>query len=137
MTEAFYSSVMGGSKSSRGGGSSDEEGAGTKKKSKKKGKKVEVEIEEEDEEEEDGEEDDKEQGLCSNISPSSPIYRGTSIFRILPSRPSSDHASRFFFLSLIVSPVTFRFSFNFTIFNFYPHHHFRHNSRSHVSSLFP
>ena len=72
MTEAFYSSVMGGSKSSRGGGSSDEEGAGTKKKTKKKGKKVEVEIEEEDEEE-DGEEDDKEQGLCSDIFP---IYRG-------------------------------------------------------------
>ena len=70
MIEAFYSSVMGGSKSSRGGGSSDEEGAGTKKKTKKKGKKVEVEIEEEDEEE-DGEEDDKEQGLCSDISPSS------------------------------------------------------------------
>ena len=74
MTEAFYSSVMGGSKSSRGGGSSDEEGAGTKKKTKKKGKKVEVEIEEEDEEE-DGEEDDKEQGLCSDIFP---IYRGTN-----------------------------------------------------------
>ena len=102
MTEAFYSSVMGGSKSSRGGGSSDEEGAGTKKKTKKKGKKVEVEIEEEDEEE-DGEEDDKEQGLCSDIFP---IYRGTNIFGILLSQPSSAHVSRTFLLSLIVSAVT-------------------------------
>ena len=65
MIEAFYSSVMGGSKSSRGGGSSDEETGNTKKK-KKKGKKVEQEIEEEDEGEE-GEEDDKEQGSFSLI----------------------------------------------------------------------
>ena len=63
MIEAFYSSVMGVSKSSRGGGSSEEEAGNTKKK-KKKGKKVEQEIEEEEEGEDDGEGEDKEQGLC-------------------------------------------------------------------------